>query len=996
MPVVRATCLLPLVLLGPAARPGPAQTATPPPCPVQIKESIDVHAADAPPTEVPGLRSTVSGSTAAAVPLNGRSFIPLLVLAPGVALPQGSALPRINGGRPRTNEYIYDGISVLQPEPGQVPFLPVIDAIDTLTIARNSPPAEFGRFNGGVVTIVTRAGGGTFHGSLFEFGRHEALNARNLFAPPETHEDPGRPRFRRQQFGGTAGGPLRADRLFFFADYQGTAQSIGRVAISTVPTLLQRRGIFTEPVGGRQSPVYDPATLTQLPGGAFTRTAFPGNVIPASRIDPIALALLQHYPQPTSAGTANNYRRVADEDDAQRQIDGRVDYRVSDRTRAFARVSMFGDDFTPAAPLPDGSGTITAGAAGPQQTDALAIASNYQRTLGSRSFNELRAGYTRRAVRRQGLDMATFVIDGYQQLGSPPNTTSSFRTDVTQIVDALTWMRGRHTWKAGFDFRWQRLDIVQPPSPNGTYRFSSLFTDLPGTSGTGSPFASFLLGQVQSFSIDLQPKAIRPRAHSEEFFLQDAWNPTNRLTIDAGVRYTLNFPSTEADNQAAVFNLRTERLDFLGRGGHPRAARELHKLNFGPRLGVTWRPGDRTVLRGGYALVWIEQTGITTPFTTPQFPFLQTITSRTLDGVTPALSLSDGPTVTPIPLTPDAGLGQGVFAVDRSLGSGSAQQWHVAVRRQLGSHWSVELAYAGSTITHVGIPDSNLNQLSVDELATGPALLQRVPNPFFGQIPRSSSIGDPTIPVAQLLKPYPRFTTVSLYRHNVGTTEYHAAEVTLEHRLAHGLSALVAYTRSRLVDDASSVFDASILTGPVANFPVADSFNRSLERDLSTGDMPHVLVASVVWAVRGWSISPILTLQSGVPLAVTQATNFNAFAGFGTQRPNRSHDPALPPDRRSLAQWFDTSAFTLAPQFTIGNSSRNPVRGPAYRSLDVAVARRMMLRSRTTIELRGEVFNVTNTPPLAPPNGVLGTPGFGSITSAGDPRVCQLAVKFLF
>jgi hypothetical protein len=992
MPYARVMC----VLLLAGSRPLFAQTGTSNPGPVQINESVDVHAADAPAVDIPGLRSTVPGPDAAALPLNGRSFIPLIALFPGVALPQGSALPRINGGRPRTNEYIFDGISVLQPEPGQVPFLPVIDAIDSLTIARNSPPAEFGRFNGGVVTIVTRAGGDSVHGAIFDFGRHEALNARNLFAQPDTAADSGKPRFRRQQFGGTAGGPLRTGRLFFFADYQGTAQTIGRVAISTVPTLLQRQGIFSEAVGGRVTPVYDPDTLTRLAGGAFTRAAFPGNVIPASRIDPAAVALLQRYPHPTSDGTANNYRRVADEHDAQRQIGGRVDYRASDRTRAFARLSVFRDEFNPVSPLPDGSGTVTSGATGPQRTGALAIASNYQRTLGSRSFNELRMGYTRRTVGRRGLDIATYMIDGYQQLGSPPNTMSDFRTDVTQMIDALTWVHGRNNWKAGFDARWQRLDGVQPPSPNGAYRFSSLFTDLPGTSGTGSPFASFLLGQVQSFSIDVQRNAIRPRAHSAELFLQDSWKPTDRLTLDAGVRYTLNFPSTEADDQAAVFNLETERLEFLGRDGHPRTARELHKLNFGPRLGIIWRAANRTVLSAGYALVWIEQTGITTPFTTPQFPFLQTLTQRTLDSVTPAAILRAGPTITPIPLTPDAGLGQGVFAVDRSLGSGSAQQWHVAVRRQLGSRLSAELAYAGSTIAHVGIPDSNVNQLSVDELALGSALLQRVANPFYGRIPRSSSIGDPTIPIAQLLKPYPRFTTVSLYRHNVGTTEYRAGEVTLEHRLAHGLSARVSYTRSRLVDDASSVFDASILTGPVANFPVADSFNRSLERDLSNGDMPHVLSASASWTIGGWTLSPIVTMQSGVPLAVTQATNFNAFAGFGTQRPNRTHDPSLPVDRRSVAEWFDTTAFTVAPQFTIGTSSRNPVRGPGYHSIDVAIARRISLRARSTMELRGELFNIANTPPLGAPNTVLGTPGFGSITSAGDPRVGQLAIKLLF
>jgi hypothetical protein len=327
---------------------------------------------------------------------------------------------------------------------------------------------------------------------------------------------------------------------------------------------------------------------------------------------------------------------------------------------------------------------------------------------------------------------------------------------------------------------------------------------------------------------------------------------------------------------------------------------------------------------------------------------------------------------------------------------------------------SVEVAYVGSKITRVGIPDTNLNQLTVEQLALGPALLERVPNPYFGTIPRSSSLGDPTIPVAQLLKPYPRFTTVSLYRNNVGTTVYHGAYAKVEQRLSRGLSYLVSYTRSRLMDDASSVFDASILTGPVANYPVADSFNRRLERDYSTGDIPHVFVASAVWDVpvgvnrraqaRGivgalvndWTVTGVLTLQSGSPITVAQATNNNAFAGFGTQRHNLTGNPTLPAGDRDASRWFNTSAFTAAPQFTIGTSSRNPVRGPAYRNLDIAVIRRVPLPARKALEVRGELFNVTNTPPLGPPNGVFGTAAFGTITSAGDPRVVQLAVKILF
>src|SRR5262249_27850508 len=236
--------------------------------------------------------------------------------------------------------------------------------------------------------------------------------------------------------------------------------------------------------------------------------------------------------------------------------------------------------------------------------------------------------------------------------------------------------------------------------------------DLPGASNTGASLASFLLGQVQQFSIDLQQDEIRNRAHVEEYFVQDDWRPASRVTVNAGMRYTLNFPSTEQTNQAAVFNLETQRLEYLGRDGQPRAARELHKLNFGPRLGVVARVTDRTVARAGYGLVWIEMAGITTPFTTPVFPFLQTVSQRTLDNIVPALVLANGPSVTPIPHTPNAAQGQGVFSVDRDLGSGYVQQWNASVQRELSSDIVLELAYVGSKITHVGIPDTNLNQLT--------------------------------------------------------------------------------------------------------------------------------------------------------------------------------------------------------------------------------------------------------------------------------------------
>jgi hypothetical protein len=405
--------------------------------------------------------------------------------------------------------------------------------------------------------------------------------------------------------------------------------------------------------------------------------------------------------------------------------------------------------------------------------------------------------------------------------------------------------------------------------------------------------------------------------------------------------------------------------------------------------------------------------GITTPFTTPTFPFLQTVSQRALDTINPAFVLARGPTVAPIPQTATAGLGQGVFAVDGSLGSGYVEQWNATVQRELSPNTTLEVSYIGSHIVHVGIPDTNINQLKVSDLAQQGALNTKVPNPFFGIIPRPSSLGDQMIPAGQLLKPFPEYTTVSLYRNNVGTTSYEGLAIGLRQRLSRGLSYSVSYTRSKLMDDASSVFDASILTGPIANYPVADSFNRALERDYSTGDIPHVFVASTVWDLpagagrarqlsgvlgalaNDWTMTALVTLESGMPVAVTQATNSNAAFGFGVQRPNLVGDPTLPAGQRSAAQWFNTSAFAIAPAFTVGSASRNPVRGPSYRDVDFALIRKVPIH-KTAIEVRAEVFNLLNTVNLGAPNAVAGAANFGTITTALDPRVVQLAVKYLF
>lgn len=968
------------------------------------------------------------------LPLDGRNFVPLIALAPGVNLPPGNLLPRINGSRPRVSEYIYDGISVLQPEPGQVAFYPIIDAIDEFRVEINSYSAEYGRSNGGVIMVNQKAGSNALRGTLFEFFRNEKLNACNLFATTGP-----KPRFRRNQYGFVLGGPIQKNKTFFFADWQSTRLNTGVIRTSTVPTSAQRRGVFADAI-------FDPAT-TRRENGAYLRDSFSANTIPASRFDRAGQAVVGRYPLPnvfTATGAevpANNYRRLGNDDTVADQFDGRLDRYFGARHRVFGRYSYLRDDSKPTTPLPDGSGNLTAGVIGNTLTRADSIVAEHTLTVSPGSVNQLRFGYTRRKFDRssgrigQPLSQATLIpnipassysdvlptydIVGVQQIGPPASGNAAFTTSVTQFIDNYSWVRGGHSLKMGADIRLQTLDVLQPPSPTGNFQFTNIFTGGLAASGavianTGNNFASFLVGQVGRFSIDAQPETIKPRAKIAEFFLQDDWRVSRRLTLNFGVRYTLNFPSTVVDDRGSVFNLVTQKLDILGTNGTSRGARNLEMKNFAPRVGAAFKITDSFVVRSGYSMTWIEQAGITTPFTTPLFPFIQTLGQQSLDNINPAFVLSQGPTVTVQSNIPDAGLGQGVFAVQRNNGSGYAQQWNLTLQKTFGANWSVEAGYLGSKLTRLGVPDINLNQLTVEQLALGSQLTQQVTNPYFGQIPANTSLGTPTIARGQLLRLYPRFTTVTLYRNNIGHSTYHSFQTRLEKRFSSGLTFTAAYTFSRLIDDAGAVFDSAVLTGPVANFQAADTFNKRLEKDVSTGSVPHIFSSGFVYELPfgrgrakslsgwhealagGWQIAGIARAQSGSPIAVTQATNLNAFAGFGIQRPNRLSNPTLPADQRSVGRWFNTAAFSQAPQFTIGNSSRNPFVGPGYKTLDVMFGKTFTITEGLHAELRVEAFNVTNTPPLGSPNGSFGNAAFGTITTALDPRVYEFVLKLQF
>ncbi len=762
--------------------------------------------------------------------------------------------------------------------------------------------------------------------------------------------------------------------------------------------------------------------------------------------DPAAVALLARFPTPTNlTAAANNYTRTANDADHQSQFDARVDGAFRSNDRAFGRYSYYNEVEQPVTPLPDGSGLITGsvigtgGVAGLSNVLGQQAVFNETHTFSARLLNDLRLGYTRRGNTILGTTLGNtastalgipgiptnaafnnalplFTFTGFQQLGPSASTFSQYQTAVWQLVDSLVFTRGPHTFKTGADLRWYQLNAVAPPNPTGSFAFTTTGTNQQGVTNSGNAIASFLLGQVDTFQIDLQENRIRPRDHIEEYFVQDDWKLTDRLTANIGARWTLHFPSVEKNNQGAVFNLGTQQLDYLGVNGNSpqrpraslrqrRAARwfrlPCHAENRRPlRLRHRLHRSVRHHHALHHAAVSLHPER---PAEDPGQPerrirsFQRPLRrAHSAHRRMPALARASTP-----PIAPPA--------------PATSQQWNLAVQREIINNLSVEFAYVGSHIVHAGIPDSNLNQLTAAQLAQGASLLTPVTNPYYGQLPISSSIGGKTVSAAQLLKPYPRFLNVATYRHNSGETNYNAGQVKVEQRFSNGLALLFAYTHSRLIDDASAVFSTTVLSSPNSSSLIAaDTFRPRLERDVSSGDMPNVTTFSGIYdlpaghghrfALNGsrrrshsadGTLNSILSVQSGMPVTVTQATNNNAFAGFALQRPNlvaqsqpRSRAQRIP------AHYFNTAAFATAPQFTLGTASRNPVRGPAYRDLDLALVKHIHLFRETGMEFRGEIFNILNTPEFAQPNGSFGAAAFGSITSTvTDPRVVQFAIR---
>ncbi len=966
-----------------------------------------------------------------ALPLPNRAASSLATLSPGVVMIDTGAgtaenypLFSIAGGRARNQNFILDGGSVNNAvgltRPSQMVTLPV-DAMQEFRVVANNYPAEYGHSTGGVVTMSTRSGTNQYHGSLFESLQNDALNARNFFATKRTP-------VRLNQYGGTFGGPIRKDKTHFFATWEETRQLISFDLTSTVPTLQERRGDFSDlrDANGNLIRIYDPATGST----AETRNTFPGNIIPAGRIDPVARAAINYFPLPNRAGTptnANNYAGSSANKLHRDIVLGRLDHQLNASNLITARYYI------------NGASTVSPGTYGIPAADPLAdstevrvqsIMGTYSHIFSSSLTNQFRYSYLRRKFidsrAALGSNLAeqigltgvsntafpSFTIPGFgvpagtvsgnitipgtgAALGNPVSI-SRVQTPIVdgQLLNGISWYRGKHALSFGGEYRMGANDERRDRGSSGNFTMSPLITSLPGSSGTsGNALASFILGEVNAASRQVSDQ-IRSRASYLGFYLQDDWRASDRLTVNAGIRWETEFPRYVIGNNMNSFdplavNPVSETpgvVTFAGVNGTPVRAFKTDINNFGPRLGFAYRvPGNReTVIRGGAGIFYsttvsnsvgdLAASGFSTSAT---FSAAQAETQS-------VFLLRDGfPAITRQALTPGFGavpLGEkpntsiGFFKPDQV--SPLSYQYNVGVQREVAAGVLVEAGYMGNVSHHLTANDFTLNQVA-------PELMGTNANP-------------------QLLRPFPQFNNVSWINPSIGNSTYHAGFVRAEKRMSGGLSYLVHYTFSKFIDDVEGASEF----GSTGSY--MDAYHRNLDKGLSGSDVPHRFLGEFLYEIPeiknafinrvlgGWRLGIMETAESGPTFTVIAAADTTAAFPAGPVRPNLLHAAAFPNNQRAIARWFDVSAFASPAPFTFGNSPRSVLRGAALVMTDATVEKALVNTESLKFELRGEFYNLLNHTNFNIPGFTLSAPDFGSVSSARPPRTLQLAARLRF
>jgi len=926
------------------------------------------------------LTEVVDSERITELPLNGRNVLQLQYLVAGAGgtvtagQEQNDSLA-INGMRPNSNNYSLDGADNHDAYFNTPAVFPNPDALQEFSLQTNAFSADRGRNAGALMNAVTRSGTNAIHGTVYEFLRNEIFNARNFFSVTT-------PPFRRNQYGGTVGGPIRKDRTFYFASWQGTRErSTPNALTPTVFTAAQRTGDFSTTKTALKDPL----------GGTFA-----GNIIPASRISPISQKFMEAFvPLPNlSNGLYTFASNQSINDD---QFVGKIDHVISDSNRLSGRLLFNKNDNNQSVnniTLPGFLALIKYRNWNIAITDTYVLSPKLVNTFtfgynnirrdqipivpGNKSWTDFGAGFVRAADDPQvGFDT---LVSGYfePQARFPLH---HYRKAI-QFTEALNWMAGAHYVKIGGDVRINRLTLQENFQTDPMVTFTA--------TNTGVAAADFLVGRPASF-IQIAPDLNHPRNTEIGLYAQDDWKVSRNLTLNLGIRWDPFLPYSDTDNKFAQirFGQQSTRFAnappgyvFAGDNGVSSSTMRTDYGNWGPRFGFAWAPfaKGRTSIRGGYGIFYSQARQQANNQVSNDQPFSIKLTATNPKG---GLVSPYSDTGNPFPFEPPSTQQQiaaykfitplNVTQWDPDFRNAVIQQWNFTLQQQVFGSWVMQGAYVGSKGNHLFM-QTELNPTVFGVTGTTADARRRY---------------------------YPTFTTVTDMLSAANST-YHAMQLTLNKHMSKGLTILASYTWAKSIDNASG--DGASPSNP---------YNFSADKGPSANDIPHRLVASFIYrlpdlkgrnllvreAFGGWTVNGIATAQSATPFSITSGKD-NSGSAINADRADLigdwHQDNSALTKNEWLNKFFNTAAFTSNKVGTFGNTGRNILRGPMRENLDFGLMKEFPLHERTRLQFRAEGFNVFNHANFGNPNGNASAANFGRITTATTPRIMQLALKVLF
>lgn len=998
------------------------------------------------------------------LPLNGRNPMGLANLIPtvrGIGYFGGQVLSSwrlaavgIGGGQPLSNGFLVDGIANDKfTDSGPMLFL-TVDSTEEFKVQTNGMSAEFGRTSGGVISMISKSGSNGTHGSLFEFLRNDKLNANDFFANKAGRAiTPSRV----NQFGGTVGGPIKKDKIFYFFNYEGYRERTSSLETVTAPTDAQRAGDFSGlTTGGKLITIYDPATTVfDAASGTYQRQPFPGNIIPENRINPVGANILKYYPKPDLPGLAANLFLTSPTPIAKNYYNGRLDYNISPNRRLAFRFTkddldwQFANFFNNLADVDGRKILIPRDGAYLSYTESLSPTLLFDGRIGfnhqTEAFNTPSQGFDitqlgmpasllNQSQSAPGAKQGTFPRVSVTDLTTFGGTNASANHTVSGSANAtITKIHGAQTWKAGYEFRQYRRNQFGINSPVGAYTFNRAFTQGPNadqaSATAGYSVASLLLGDPASATAGITSPTTGTLDYHALFF-QDDWKLSRKLTLNLGLRWDKEASPTDRFNAFSNFDpsiaspLKVPGLDlkgglvYPGVNGRSRALLASSNKDFQPRLGLAYQFDPKTVVRAAYGISFIPSTQGDYGGSAIGFSSTTAMVASTDGGRTPANTITNPyPTGLNQPTGNSLGaltaVGTNLTGALFNIYRGYSQQWNFTVQHQPIQNLLFEVAYVGNRGVHLFMYNQQLNALPDQDLALGTTLGQPVANPFAGVI-ASGPLASASVPRSQLLLPHPQFTALPGFQGGVvnpfaftGDSIFHAVTLKVEKRFSQGFSILAAYSKSKLIDVGDNL--TQVRPGGVSGTTVQDWNNLRGERSKSLYDVPQRLVITALWELPigksgnaiyravagGWQLNGIATLQSGlsIPLQITGQTL--------ADRPNVVPGVSDKAATQSLAQWFNTAAFAAPAPFTYGNVARTlpNISSGNVMNLDFSAFKNFTLRERYKFQFRAEAFNLTNTPTFDTPGATYGTPTFGQVTATAffpHPRVVQFGLRMQF